>query len=70
VTWSEPHRLEIFNREASTDLLLLNSSTDPNLVFLDNGKLSVEINLAEPVEPFLQESTEYLLRLEVEVSAK
>ncbi len=34
------------------DLLLLNSSTDPNLVFLDNGKLSVEINLAEPVEPF------------------
>ena len=37
---------------SSTGLLLLNSSTDPKLVFLDNGKLSVEINLAEPVEPF------------------
>ena len=37
---------------SSTGLLLLNSSTDPKLVFLDNGKFSVEINLAEPVEPF------------------
>src|SRR5271166_7026585 len=33
-------------------LLLVDSSTDPKLVFLDNGKLSMEINLAEPVEPF------------------
>jgi hypothetical protein len=33
-------------------LLLLDSSPDPKLVFLDNGKLSMEINLAEPVEPF------------------
>jgi hypothetical protein len=33
-------------------LLLLDSSTDPQLVFLDNGKVSTEINLAQPVEPF------------------
>jgi hypothetical protein len=41
-------------------------SPDPKLVFLDNGKFSMEINLAEPVEPFCK--TEY--RLAVEVAAK
>src|SRR5260370_27650065 len=33
-------------------LLLLDSSPDTKPVFLDNGKLTMEINLAEPVEPF------------------
>jgi predicted nuclease of predicted toxin-antitoxin system len=35
----------------SGSLLLLDSSPDPKLVFLDNGKLSMKINLAEPIEP-------------------
>jgi hypothetical protein len=36
-------------------LLLLDSSTDPKLVFLDNGKSSVKINLAEFVHLFCKD---------------
>src|SRR6266478_9006621 len=49
--WNSHYFLRDTGR-SSTGLLLLNSSTDPKVVFLDNGKFSVEINLAEPVEPF------------------
>ena len=51
-TFYGAHRFTFAPRFLECGLLLLDSSPDPKLVFLDNGKLSMEINLTEPVEPF------------------
>jgi hypothetical protein len=49
-------------------MLRFDWSTDPKLVFFENGKLSVKTCFPELEEPF--RLTEFLLQLEAEAEAK